>query len=338
MAIQRLITADMPNIWGEVSRSNAARLSRSSTWARTGVYSLLTTTSAAYHTISRGVSSDTCYARFALKCISVPSGAFCMNFLEGASAHMSLVFIGTALYFRRGVSPSNAYPSGTTIGDALEYSFGANQTAVFEMYVKVHDTEGEVALKIDGIQIASITGIDTRNGGSGVINGLGISQNGGTGTAGAYHIDDIAIADDWPGTFGNYVFWPNGAGDNADWSASSGNPWECVNKDADGVGDFGDYITDNTNSGKHDFAVENLPFTPAALGAVLVIGAGRVPSGSGNARVYAISGATVVTGDDMALSSDAVNMKKLLLVDPNTGEPWTAAGINGLKIGVESRA
>jgi hypothetical protein len=341
MAIHRLVTADMPNCMSEVSIGDAALVTRSSNWARTGTYSYRLTGSSASGkslTIGTGFTSDVIYARFAIRIETMPSSTggygVRMIFAEGATGHAALYLLNNgSIQIQRGLGITGS-AVGTVIGN-LTKTLGVGQSCVFEVYLKVHATEGAVTVKVDGIVDTVLTNVNTRNGATGVVNNLTLC---GVFSSGIHYIDDIAFADDWPGTFGNYVFWPNGAGDNADWSASSGNPWECVNKDADGVGDFADYITDNTNSGKHDFAVENLPFTPAALGAVLVIGAGRVPSGSGTARVYAVSGAETASSDDTALSSDPVNMKRLLLVDPNTNAPWTAAGINELKIGVESRS
>lgn len=323
MTVERLITADMPNALGEFSTQTSVAVSTAQ--ARTGSKSFLLNNNADTFTIAMTAAASKYYRL----CLFIETAgsvnpAFLISAQEGATVHVQVVWDSSTgkLSARRGT---------TTLGTGTAV-LNTNTWYCIEVYYSIHDSTGAVTVKVNGTTDIALTNQDTKNAGTtGQPDNLKITL--GSTINVAYYIDDGCISDAWPGQHGIYVLLPTGAGSNAAWAASAGNAFDCVNDD-----DFTDYISDDTISDKHDFALADLPITPDALGAVQAVAVAKLNSaGSGNVRVYIDSGGTAGNGADTALSTSAQNVRAVFALDPNGSVAWAAAAINALKLGIESR-
>ena len=324
MTVERLITADMPNALGEFSAYTSVDLS--STQARTGTKSFLLNHESDTFTIAMTAAA----AKYYRMCLYIATAgasepALLISARESTTVHVQIVW-----------SPSTGKLSarrGTTLLGTGTAVLSINTWYCIEVYYSVHDSTGAVTVKVNGTTDIALTNQDTKNGGTtGQPDNLKVTFDY-VGNV-AYYFDDLCISDAWPGQHGIYVLLPTGAGSSAGWAASAGDAYACVNDD-----DFTDYISDDTTSDKHDFALADLSITPDSLGAVQAVAVAKLnAAGSGSMRVYIDSAGTAGNGADVGLSTSAQNVRAVFALDPNGSAAWAAAAINALKLGVESRS
>jgi hypothetical protein len=327
MGILTLATADAQDVTQLAGYANA---SRSSSYARTGTYSYsLSYVSAEYAWVRQTFpNANPIYVRWALFVDGNFETVYQTVFkaAEAGADHVILKLYAAGYQVLR----------GTTVLKSGSYSFNQRTWYCIEMYVYVHDTNGAWELRINGSSVDSQSGVGTRNGATGVISQVTFFNPVGGFTAN--YIDDIVVRDDtWPGQGGLYVLVPNGAGDNAGWTASAGQPYECVDELPP---TFTDYIyTDGGVSGtKHDFNFSNLPINPSSIASVSVLAWARLAAaGSGTVRAYAISGSTTQNGDSKTLDTSGIWVPLHMLTDPNTGLAWTKSSVDALKAGIETQ-
>lgn len=169
---------------------------------------------------------------------------------------------------------------------------------------------------------------DTNNDGLGVINNIRVYC-----TAG-----ENSLMDDFYLTFGDELKW---LGDSRadlllltansspqDWVPSSGNAWELLNA---GTG----YIESATDEATSLFEKASMPYIPVAIHGVSVTGyMKKSDAGHREACLLAQSDATLVEGNSLALSTDAMGFTTILLTDPDTGVDWGQPGVDALQVGV----
>lgn len=222
-------------------------------------------------------------------------------------------------------------------GTLLEFVGGKHHSLYvwncFEFRYKVSDTVGIFQVKVDGTLIHDFSG-DTRNGGTvDEIDQIKITTANGVHMY--YQFDDIVVRDDgWPGAGGVHLLVPDSAGDVSDWTASAGNPWDCVDEVPP---DFADYIyEDSANLDSHLFNAESLPSEVDSVNAVKAMNVAKLAvAGSGNVRAIAKSGTTTDVGSSESLDTSDKYVDHLMDDDPDTASEWTVSGVNSLQVGAE---
>ena len=203
-----------------------------------------------------------------------------------------------------------------------------------------HDTAGAVVVWANGVKVIDVTNVDTRNGGTGVLNnGYFTSATLGTGNNGAYvEVDDIFISDSRDGLGDCRVvrLLPNAAGDTTAWTPSAGANWDAVNDTS-----ATDYVGTATAGAKDLYNLNDLDPALTVVRAVqndfmawksdagtpLDLREEMRSSGGVDAAPVTIAAAA-------ALSTTATWIKAPVRnVDPN-GDAWTPARLNGLQVGV----
>ena len=243
---------------------------------------------------------------------------------EGATNHVVLNLSNASGYLWRALRNTTLLGAGSVV--CAPYGWWC-----LEFYFLINDSTGVVTTKINGVQDIALTSVDTKNAGvTGNIDNIAIGGNGAT-----YHWDDIAIATDWPGQHGIYTAITNGAGDNADYTASSGADSDCVN-DAFNSAEYTKYLSSTTVGHKSDFALADVNGTFSSYGAVQIVANAKLAAaGSGSVRPYIDSGGTDYNGTTLGLSTSPLNATHVWNTDPADSTAWTAAKINALKGGVE---
>lgn len=217
----------------------------------------------------------------------------------------------TTIHVRLEINPSQGLirirRSTTLLADASGLTIPYNTWTVLEAKITIHDTLGEVILRLNGAEIYTLTGADTRLGAEAVVDN--VQLNGGSGIS---YWDDILIDDaNWPGLGGLYVLEPSGAGTHQDWTGSL----PTLTTDAEVAGT------------KHTFTKDALPANAVNISAAGVALTSRV-TGQGYGALKSLLGATEGAVAGQSVSSGY----QLQLFDG----PWSPVAFDALEVGVAS--
>lgn len=221
----------------------------------------------------------------------------------------------------------------------------ADQFYYYQFYVKVHDTLGEVTVKIDNNTELTLTGVDTRtDAGAGGDTCDRIILNGQT------LWDDVIINDtldtdnvSYPDNLGIEALMPSAAGDNTGLSrggTDSGANWSQVEERP--PNDATDYVFDSV---VNDYDLYNLPSTQWTSVAAVVLPIRAQKSDAGTAsiahmvKVDTDASGTADTenqGADIAMSNSWIYHTKYYNRQPGPTS-WTPAKVNALQAGVKVR-
>lgn len=251
------------------------------------------------------------------------------TFKEGATTHLTIaVNSSNAVVVRRG--------DGTVLGASAANACILNTTDWQYMTARVviSDTVGSVLVQVYGTVVLNLSGIDTRNGGTGAVDTVQHSFN----RLG----QDFFIADD-TGTIFNALpsnFQVLDLPLNADTAQadlalqpSSGTGYsKLTNQDDDSS-----YLYSATVGAKSEFGCTDTPASPTT-GFVAVSWGQRARRDDATARgsqAYIKSGASVLNGTTLVTTQSYQNQMDTTETDPATGAAWTKAGIDALLFGVK---
>lgn len=253
----------------------------------------------------------------------------------GAAHHGSLQWQANTLFWQRGV------PGWTTTNTLTTWPavFVDGTWYYIEVSVKLSDTVGTTALRINGALITPTSGaqsgLDTKNGGSktvfDTVRLLG-------GSSANIKVDDLYVTNDLTvlGDIAVSTLLPNGNGSTSQWAGSDGNSTDnYLLVDEAGTPDQGDYVSSNTAGQQDLYTMTDLP---AGLGTVRAVyhAAHAIKTDSGSRQLkLAQRGAATNVGPAMPLTTSFVNVGWGLTTNPETGAAFTRAEVNALQSGVE---
>jgi hypothetical protein len=264
----------------------------------------------------------------------------------GASSYINIDFReGVIVHTRVTYSPSGrslTVKRDTTVLDSYVNSPIPVSGNYFCLEIKtvIHDTTGEVTLKVNGTQVLSLQNVDTQNGGTGVIDNLYIY-----GYSNGHYIDDLAINDDsgsinnsWCGDGYGKLLQVNAGGDITQLTPSIGSNYECVD-------DIPYNTTDFVSSDTLDqYDLYALVASGIAAGEVVnsltahAIADLSVAGDVGNGAVGIKSGASTNWSSDVVLAVGTwANLSKLYELNPDDSEAFNAADLDALQVGVKVR-
>lgn len=175
--------------------------------------------------LSLGFNRATLIVGFAYKQEGFGYAKFPMRFFEGGTLHGQL-FIDTA------GNANLAHGNGSILASYFP-GLVANTYYYWEIKYTPHDTAGAYEVRLNGNTIMSATNVDTRNGGTGVLNAIGMNHQVNDIQRGRW--DDIYICDTLGGVNDDFlgdvrveVILPSG----------NGNYSELVGQDADSVNNY----------------------------------------------------------------------------------------------------
>jgi len=248
---------------------------------------------------------------------------------------------GTTLHFNLGITGGFGTAkwlyqrNGTTLGT------GANiipQLTHIHYAIKVviHDTTGSVVAYMDGVEDINISGVDTRNGGtSGIINRIQMGNGaGGNNYMGPFYVADSGSISTTPIKVAHLM--PDAAGDDADWTPSTGSNYATV--DETPLSET-DYNSSDTDLDKDTFNLEASSGI-SALGTIHAV----VPYAIGeNDDATARSVNTIIkqngtegAGSDIAFANAAWRfVHHVAEVNPDTSSAWSASELDSALVGYE---
>lgn len=255
-----------------------------------------------------------------------------IHFLEGTGQpHTGLFFLPStgALQIRRG-----AIGSTTQIGSDLAYVPAVGVGFYVKMKVKVHDSAGTVDIVINNTVQASLTGQDTQNGGTGVINRIQIGAYAafGGGTLCVVDCNDAASCDTTGAAPMNdihdegrvFVSTASGDGDVMEWTPSAGAAWENVDDAApDGNST---YISTGTVGHRALFTRPAITSTPTTIfGACVVNVVAKDDGGTATvAGMLKVNGTEYVGTGAAVTGATYVGVRDMFELNPDTGTPWAS--------------
>lgn len=242
-------------------------------------------------------------------------------------------------YARNG---SGSYPNGTALGvtPAPVLFTGAYQH--IEARVLCHPSNGSVEVRVDGVTVLSIAGVNTQNnaspGGIAVV-GYGYSN---VATPASFdvvlsYVDDFYVWDtngdfnnDFIGVRGAYWLPADGNELPQDWSVEGvANAFEALGKSAP---DDDSYIyVDDTSLGlsppvepESRFSLANLPSGIGAISAIqAVVRQLKTDSGPANTRIGLVRDGDYAGGVSRPITTAATYWFDIFETDPATGAPWS---------------
>lgn len=228
----------------------------------------------------------------------------------------------------------------TQLGSNLPVAFPVtNVWRYIEFLATIHDSAGVVKVRLDETEIFSMTGQDTKNGGTGIPTRFLHDIGNFIGSV----IDDLYINDS-TGSVDN-TFWGDtridplntSAEDACDFTPSSGTDNEAMIDDGDSPDDDTTYNESSTVGHKDAFTVAGFAGTGSIRGIRLRGRMKKTDAGSRTARLFMNSGGTVLNGTAASPSTGYSSVGELhTAVDPNTGVAFAdAAAVNAVKVGYE---
>ena len=205
----------------------------------------------------------------------------------------------------------------------------------FELKATISDTVGSYELRMNGVPVLSASNVDTKNGGTGVVNRLVFSPLTDQG------IDDVYICDttgtscnDFLGDSRVVVLKPNANGDTINFTPSTGSNFQCVDEvsqDGDGTRVLG------SSAGNVDlYQFEDLTVNPQAIHAVKITSVvKKSDTGLASFSNKIKSGTTTVNGDTNVLTTAYRLYSTTLEKDPNTNQSWTRSSVDLIQAGIE---
>jgi hypothetical protein len=257
-----------------------------------------------------------------------------LQFLEGATQHIT-VRVNTSgfLVVTRG---------GTILATATSSPMAITSWYYVEVKVVIHDTTGSVVCHVDGVAVtfdASLTGIDTRNGGTGLVDRVTLNGNS---NSPFLQFDDLYICDTSGTTNNGFLgicvieaLLPQvGNGDLTALTPSTGTDHGAL-VDENPANDDTDYNTGDTAGQTDCYNYPSLALTGTILGVQTDLYARKTDAGARTiAPVFRIA-STTYPGTAVAPTTTYKYLPAIAELNPATGLAWTSADITALQAGMK---
>lgn len=238
--------------------------------------------------------------------------------------------------------------TGTSLGITASPVITAETYQHIECLVFFSQTVGTIEVRVNGVTVLSLSGIDTVA--TALVECSQVIIGGGTGTGAVNNtdIDDVFAYDD-TGSFNNtfigdrrvITLFPNANTAEADWTAvGAATGYECIDE-ASPDGDT-TYISAGVPGSPATisvFGIQNLPAGISAISAVVVIEMARkTEAGPANTQWSVISGASETAGADKPMTEIYTYRQDVFETDPASAAPFTPSEVDGLLIKAERTA
>lgn len=222
--------------------------------------------------------------------------------------------------------------SGTLLGSTANSLLTEGSWHFIELGASIHDTNGNIALKIDGSSVLTLANQDTNNG-VGDVNTIwfGTSTTSNTGT---HQYDDFYLVDT-VATLGELraeTIYPTSDVAQAFARSIGSTNYSLVDEPV--VNGDTDYVQGSNVGDVDTYGFSDLSSTPTNIVAVQMNAfANKTDAGTRTIALQAKSGATTSDGPSFGLNASYTKFERLMTTDPNTGAAWTAAAVNALQGG-----
>lgn len=249
------------------------------------------------------------------------------EYREGGTVHGRLAYNGDGTF--------TVSRSGTTLSGSPTANLGiaSNTWYYIELDYFINDTTGAYELRVNEVSVASGSGLDTRNGGTGITDTLAIQQPNGT----ANDWDDYYEASGSTSFLGDcrvITDVPNSDGAATDWTPSTGSDQYAVVDEIPYNSDT-DYVSTSTSTADDTFGFPSTGVTGTVLGVMTMAVARKDDAAARNLALLVDSGGLDV-GSSQALGASYVPYARNDLTDPGTGSAWAMAAVNAAEYGMRN--
>lgn len=225
------------------------------------------------------------------------------------------------------------------IGSSLTPVITANTFQHIEMRARASQTEGQVEVRVNGIPVINVSGVDTIP--SNVLAEFSSVIFSQTGSSNYSYIDDVYAWDDTGDTCNDFLgdlrvltLYPDADTTVADWTPT-GQPTGAQCIDEASPNDDTDYIA-CTYGGEpvvSEFGLQGAPNTVGAIRAVQVVTRARkTDAGSAGMAMDLVSGAAATAATEQQLTDIYTYRQEVYPLDPATGTPWTRSSLANAKL------
>jgi hypothetical protein len=248
---------------------------------------------------------------------------------------------GTVAAWRR--RPSG----GTLLGTSASPVVVASAYQHIEAVVFFSDTVGTVEVRVNGVTVLSLSGIDTVYTANVEASQAYIGGNipGEALNHPTMDLDDVFCYDNTSSYNNTFIgdrrvltLFPNANTATADWTAvGAATGYECI--DEASPNDDTDYITAATTGLVSQFGLQNLPGGISVVNAVVMVERARkTEAGTANTKVSIVSGASTTAGADKPLTEVYTYRQDVFQTDPSSAAPFTPSQVDSLNFKVERTA
>jgi hypothetical protein len=219
-------------------------------------------------------------------------------------------------------------------------SFGSG-CRYFEIKVKVHDSSGTVEIREDEVTLWSVSGLDTRNGGSGYCNLFSVLSATASNVSTNWKFRDVYICgsdgsvnNDFLGVFKSGVKTVTGAGNSAQFTPSAGSNYQNVD-DGTTVDNDSTYNS-SSNAGDVDtFALSSSGLSSGAVirGTQTSVVVRKDDADPRTAATVIRRSGTNYAQASLSLGSSYVLNREIQETDPSTSAAWTQSGMDAMELG-----
>lgn len=207
-----------------------------------------------------------------------------------------------------------------------------------EVKAVIHDTAGAVTVRINGAVEIALTGVDTRNGGTGLMNMVLVGTDF---SSVACYYDDLYICDATGSTNNDFLgdcrvdtLYPSADGTYGAMACSTGTT-HCTLVD-EATPNTTDYVSSATVNAKDSYAFTDLPSLPGTLtvfGVQVSNASLKDDAGARSVANLVRSGSTDAQSATVALGTTLQFNVSMHPTDPATGTAWTTSGVNAMQAG-----
>lgn len=237
--------------------------------------------------------------------------------------------------------------SGTAIGVTAAPVVFAETYQHIEALVFFSQTVGTVEVRVNGVTVLSLSGVDTVN--TALVECSQVVLGGGRGAGAVSHQLDDVFAYDETGSYNNsfigdrrvITLFPNANTATADWTAvGAASGYECIDEaNPDGDTSYISATAPGTPGPISEFGFDNLPAGISAInGVVLVEFARKTEAGVANTQWSIKSGASETAGADKPMTEIYTYRQDVFETDPASAAPFTPAAVDAVLAKVERTA
>ena len=248
------------------------------------------------------------------------------EFMNGTTVHVAfdVTASGGAIEVRNGSGTLLGTSSGVIVTNAEHY---------VEIGVYIHDTAGNVRIKVDGVTVLNLTNVDTRNGTPTHIDSLRFTVNASGNPASLFQFDDLYVLDSFDSLGERRIetLRPNADTATKQWTPTPSGATNFTAVD-DTTFDGTDYVQTGTVGNTDLYELADLAGSPT-IDAVQVIGfASKTDSGTRAFALVADIGGAQLVSPDFYLPASAAKHEHIMESKPGGGA-WSAASVNSLRAG-----
>jgi hypothetical protein len=269
-------------------------------------------------------------------------GADQREFLElnsdgGVTTHLALWLRSTGQIVVRRGGGTGATVVGTT---AIATPLISGVWHYMEIKAKLHDTTGTVDVRIDEVSVLSLTGQDTKNGGTKTVfdrvSFLGFDT----------WMDDVYVANTAGAVNNNFLgdcvvetLLPTGNGNSSVLVGSDGNSTDNYLLVDEATPNTSDYVGSAVSGDKDTYAFGDITHTSGSiLGVHVALYAAKTDAGARKIRsVVRSAGTDYGAATDQPISTTYAPYLDVRETDPATAAAWTGSAVNAAEFGAEVR-